>query len=203
MKPESTVLAQLRSDLLDAMWLQYPLPLSLDQLETAVHTAYSDPRKILADRHHQGRAVDPRSGEAHQALHQGLPVDREGTTGPPAGRPIPRHQQPTHTTTRGSMTIDEKILAVYQQVRSRYNFFDYWEKVTEANQTLDASDPFMNESKLCAKADEALNRDVVVAFAKEIALWWENESLQAMIQKTCSRALRKLTRAHALKSAKN
>jgi hypothetical protein len=24
---------------------------------------------------------------------------------------------------------DEKILAVYQQVRSRYNFFDYWEKV--------------------------------------------------------------------------
>jgi hypothetical protein len=40
MKPESIVLAQLRSDLLDAMWLQYPLPLSLDQLETAVHTAY-------------------------------------------------------------------------------------------------------------------------------------------------------------------
>ena len=71
---------------------------------------------------------------------------------------------------------DEKILAVYQQVRSRYNFFDYWEKVTEANQTLDASEPFINESKLCAKADEALNRDVVVAFAKEIALWWENES---------------------------
>jgi len=40
MKPESIVLAQLRSDLLDAMWLQYPLPLSLDQLEAAVHTAY-------------------------------------------------------------------------------------------------------------------------------------------------------------------
>lgn len=40
MKPESIVLAQLRSDLLDAMWLQYPLPLSLDQLETAVHHAY-------------------------------------------------------------------------------------------------------------------------------------------------------------------
>ena len=38
MKPESIVLAQLRSDLLDAMWLQYPLALSLDQLETAVHT---------------------------------------------------------------------------------------------------------------------------------------------------------------------
>jgi hypothetical protein len=49
-------------------------------------------------------------------------------------------------------------------------------KGSEANQTLDASDPIMNESKLCAKADEALNRDVVVAFAKEIALWWENES---------------------------
>ena len=40
MKPESIVLAQLRSDLLDAMWLQYPLALSLDQLETAVHAAY-------------------------------------------------------------------------------------------------------------------------------------------------------------------
>jgi hypothetical protein len=71
---------------------------------------------------------------------------------------------------------DEKILAVYQQVRSRYDCFDYLKKVTEANQTLDASDPFMNASELWAKADEALNRDVVVAFAKEIALWWENES---------------------------
>ena len=40
MKPESVVLAQLRSDLLDAMWLRYPLALSLDQLEAAVHTAY-------------------------------------------------------------------------------------------------------------------------------------------------------------------
>jgi hypothetical protein len=71
---------------------------------------------------------------------------------------------------------DEKILAVYQQVRSRYDFFDYLKKVTEANQTLDASDPFINASKLWAKADEALNRDVVVAFAKEIALWREAES---------------------------
>ena len=40
MKPESIVLAQLRSDLLDAMWLQYPLPQSLDQLEAAVHMSY-------------------------------------------------------------------------------------------------------------------------------------------------------------------
>jgi hypothetical protein len=40
MKPESIVLAQLRSDLLDAMWLRYPLALSLDQLETAVREAY-------------------------------------------------------------------------------------------------------------------------------------------------------------------
>jgi hypothetical protein len=40
MKREDVVLARLRSDLLDAMWLQYPLPLSLDQLETAVHLAY-------------------------------------------------------------------------------------------------------------------------------------------------------------------
>ena len=71
---------------------------------------------------------------------------------------------------------DEKILAVYQQVRSRYDFFDYWKAVTETDQTPSASDQFINASNLQAKADEALNRDVVVAFAKEIALWWENES---------------------------
>ena len=40
MKPEPVVLAQLRSDLLDAMWLVYPQALSLDQLETAVRVAY-------------------------------------------------------------------------------------------------------------------------------------------------------------------
>ena len=40
MKGEDVVVARLRSDLVDAMWLQYSLPLSLDQLETAVHTAY-------------------------------------------------------------------------------------------------------------------------------------------------------------------
>ena len=40
MKPESVVLARLRSDLLDAMWLRYPQALSLDQLETEVRTAY-------------------------------------------------------------------------------------------------------------------------------------------------------------------
>jgi hypothetical protein len=40
MKREDVVLARLRSDLLDAMWLQYPLPLSLDQLEAAVHMSY-------------------------------------------------------------------------------------------------------------------------------------------------------------------
>lgn len=71
---------------------------------------------------------------------------------------------------------DEKILELYQQVRSRYSFFDYWKAITETDQTLSASDPFMNESKLCAKADEALNRDVTVAFAKELALWWGAES---------------------------
>jgi hypothetical protein len=64
---------------------------------------------------------------------------------------------------------DEKILAVYQQVRSRYNFFDYWRVVAESDQTLD-------EGAKLAKADKALDRDVIVAFAKEIALWWENES---------------------------
>jgi hypothetical protein len=64
---------------------------------------------------------------------------------------------------------DEKILAVYQQVRSRYNFFDYWEKIIATEQSL-------SSISKCSKADEALNRDVVVAFAKEIALWWENES---------------------------
>jgi hypothetical protein len=40
MKPEPVVLAQLRSDLLDAMWLVYPQALSLDQLETAVRMAH-------------------------------------------------------------------------------------------------------------------------------------------------------------------
>ena len=40
MKPESVVLARLRSDLLDAMWLRYPQALSLDQLETEVRAAY-------------------------------------------------------------------------------------------------------------------------------------------------------------------
>jgi hypothetical protein len=40
MKPEPVVLAQLRSDLLDAMWLVYPQALSLDQLESEVRMAY-------------------------------------------------------------------------------------------------------------------------------------------------------------------
>ena len=40
MKPEPVVLARLRSDLLNAMWLVYPQALSLDQLETAVRKAY-------------------------------------------------------------------------------------------------------------------------------------------------------------------
>jgi len=40
MKPEPVVLAQLRSDLLDAMCRVYPQALSLDQLETAVRMAY-------------------------------------------------------------------------------------------------------------------------------------------------------------------
>jgi hypothetical protein len=39
-KREDVVLARLRSDLLDAMWLSYPLPQSLDQLEAAVHMSY-------------------------------------------------------------------------------------------------------------------------------------------------------------------
>jgi predicted transcriptional regulator len=40
MKPEPVVLARLRSDLLDAMWLVYPQALSLDQLESKVRIAY-------------------------------------------------------------------------------------------------------------------------------------------------------------------
>lgn len=40
MKREDVVLARLRSDLLDAMWLKFPLALSLDELESAVRTAY-------------------------------------------------------------------------------------------------------------------------------------------------------------------
>ena len=49
MKPESVVLARLRSDLLDAMWLQYPLALSLEQLEAAVHHAYLTREKSWLD----------------------------------------------------------------------------------------------------------------------------------------------------------
>lgn len=64
---------------------------------------------------------------------------------------------------------DEKILAVYQQVRSRHNFFDYWDTVTKADQTLNPSDSL-------AKADKAFDRDVIIAFAKEIALWWGADS---------------------------
>ena len=40
MKPEPVVLAQLRSDLLDSLWLKYPQALSLDQLEAEVRVAY-------------------------------------------------------------------------------------------------------------------------------------------------------------------
>ena len=40
MKPEPVVLAQLRSDLLDTLWLKYPQVLSLTQLETEVRVAY-------------------------------------------------------------------------------------------------------------------------------------------------------------------
>jgi len=40
MKPEPVVLAQLRSDLLDTLWLKYPQVLSLNQLETEVRVAY-------------------------------------------------------------------------------------------------------------------------------------------------------------------
>ena len=40
MTQEPVILARLRSDLLDALWLKYPLPLSLDELEQAVHLAY-------------------------------------------------------------------------------------------------------------------------------------------------------------------
>lgn len=40
MKPEPVVLARLRSDLLDTLWLKYPQALSLDQLESKVRIAY-------------------------------------------------------------------------------------------------------------------------------------------------------------------
>ena len=40
MKPEAVVLARLRSDLLDTLWLKYPQALSLDQLEAKVRIAY-------------------------------------------------------------------------------------------------------------------------------------------------------------------
>jgi len=64
---------------------------------------------------------------------------------------------------------DEKILEVYQRVRSRYNFFNYWKATIEADEAMSAGDQL-------SKADKAFNDDVVVAFAKEIALWWGAES---------------------------
>ena len=40
MKSEDVVLARLRSDLLDTLWLKYPQALSLDQLEVEIRVAY-------------------------------------------------------------------------------------------------------------------------------------------------------------------
>jgi hypothetical protein len=40
MKIEDVALARLRSELLDTLWLKYPQPLSLDQLEADVRVAY-------------------------------------------------------------------------------------------------------------------------------------------------------------------
>jgi len=71
---------------------------------------------------------------------------------------------------------DEKILAVYQQVRSRYSFIDYWNKTIETDQIVNSNNPYTTISNQFAKADKALDQDVIVAFAKEIALWWGAES---------------------------
>jgi len=71
---------------------------------------------------------------------------------------------------------DEKILAVYKQVRNRYSFFDYWNKTIETDQIVNSNNPYATISDQFAKADKALDRDAIIAFAKEIALWWENES---------------------------
>ena len=71
---------------------------------------------------------------------------------------------------------DEKILAVYEQVRNRYSFFDYWNKKFETDQIANSNNPYATISDQFAKADKALDRDVIIAFAREIALWWENES---------------------------
>jgi hypothetical protein len=40
MKIEDVAIARLRSELLDTLWLKYPQPLSLDQLEADVRVAY-------------------------------------------------------------------------------------------------------------------------------------------------------------------
>ena len=34
---------------------------------------------------------------------------------------------------------DEKILAVYEQVRNRYSFFDYWKKTIERDQIVNSN----------------------------------------------------------------
>jgi hypothetical protein len=71
---------------------------------------------------------------------------------------------------------DEKILEVYEQVRNRYSFFDYWKKTIDTDQIVNSDNPYTTISNQFAKTDKALDRDVIIAFAKEIALWWENES---------------------------
>jgi len=60
---------------------------------------------------------------------------------------------------------DQEILALYQQVRNRSDFFNYWKASAEADQTLSSIDHFV-------KADKALNDHVIVAFARELALGW-------------------------------
>ena len=69
---------------------------------------------------------------------------------------------------------DEKILAVYQQVRARYDLLDYYEAAKNANKV--AGKTFKNPVFFWDEAIYELTNDVTVAFAKEIALWWENES---------------------------
>jgi hypothetical protein len=116
MKIEDVALARLRSDLLDTLWLKYPQALSLDQLEADVRVAYLTRllmRQATPDWKWEqlGRAGAIReqlavlnNAWARQVQHQGVHVDREGETGSPTGSPVPGHQQPTHATTRGSMT---------------------------------------------------------------------------------------------------
>jgi hypothetical protein len=143
MKIEDVALARLRSELLDTLWLKYPQALSLDQLEADVRVAYLT-RLLMRQATPDWKGTAWLAGAIREqlAVLNSAGLVRSSTKGYMLTE---KGETPTGiapTTNPHQQAADRR----YQQVRSRYDCFDYWKKVTEANQTLDASDPFMNAS---------------------------------------------------------